>query len=148
METQEQTSIASRLLSAVLIKTAAEILLVCVVASLAAFKTFSPQLRGAIDIADQTHIAGWVNDPRLPETSLEVQLFIDDRFIATTLADKPRQDLVNANVTKRHNHGFNFDLDQLQLSPGKHSAQVYAVRDAAGESKILIPIVASPITFP
>ena len=39
METQEQTSIASKLLNAVLIKTAAEILLVCVVVSLAAFNT-------------------------------------------------------------------------------------------------------------
>src|SRR5262245_15369620 len=143
METQEQTSIATKLLSAVLIKSFVEILLVCVVVSLAAFSTFSPQLRGAIDVADQTRVAGWVNDSRSPEKSLEVQLFIDGRFVATVLADLPRDDLVKAGVTTRPNHGFNFEVGQLNLSTGKHSAQVYAVREAAGESKILLPISAS-----
>ncbi|HQR35959.1 MAG TPA: hypothetical protein PLK30_24765 [Blastocatellia bacterium] len=151
MEPQEQASIASKLLNAVLLKSFAEVLLVCVVASLAAFSTFSPQLRGAIDVADQTRIAGWVNDPRSSDRSLEVQLFIDGKFVASKLADAPREDLVKAGVTSRPNHGFSFDLMQLgqvNLSPGKHSAQVYAVREAAGESKILLPISTSPVTFP
>lgn len=139
---------ATKLLRAIIAKSFVEVVLVCVVASLAAFSTFSPQLRGAIDVADQARVAGWVNDPRSPEKSLEVQLFIDGKFVASKLADAPRDDLVKAEVTTRPNHGFDFEVGQLNLSPGKHSAQVYAVREAAGESKILLPISALPVTFP
>ncbi len=148
METQEESVTAAKLLRAVIAKSFVEVILVCVVASLAAFSTFSPQLRGAIDVADQTRIAGWVNDPWLPEQSLEVQLFIDGNFVASQLADRHREDLVTAGVTTRPNHGFSFDLQQFNVQSGKHSAQVYAVREAAGASKILIPVVASPVTFP
>lgn len=148
MDTQEQSVTAAKLLRAVIAKSFVEVVLVCVVASLAAFSTFSPQLRGAIDVADQTRIAGWVNDPWSPEQSLEVQLFIDGKFVASQLADHTREDLVTAGVTKRPNHGYSFQLQQFNVSSGKHSAQVYAVREAAGANKILIPVVASPITFP
>ncbi len=148
METQEESLKAAKLLRAVIAKSFVEVILVCVVASLAAFSTFSPQLRGAIDVADQTRIAGWVHDPWLPDRSLEVQLFIDGKFVANQMADQHREDLVTAGVTTRPNHGFSFELQGFNVTSGKHSAQVYAVREAAGASKILIPIVASPVTFP
>ena len=70
MEVQTQSSTASKLLQAVIAKSFLELLLVCVVASLAAFTTFSPQLRGAIDVADETRIAGWVHDPQSPAAAL------------------------------------------------------------------------------
>lgn len=142
-----QNSMATKLLRAIIAKSFVEVVLVCVVASLAAFTTFSPQLRGAIDVADQTRLAGWVNDPRLPETPLEVQLFIDGKFIASRLADDRRDDLVSAGVTEKPNHGFSFELAEFKLPAGEHSAQVFAVRDAAGESKILLPVTAAPRRF-
>lgn len=138
---------ATKLLRAVIAKSFVEVILVCAIASLAAFTTFSPQLRGAIDVADQARIAGWVNDPRTPKVALEVQLFIDGKFVASQLADRGREDLVSAGVTKTANHGFSFDSGQLNLSTGEHSVQVFAVRDAAGESKILLPVTTSPRTF-
>ena len=147
METQSQSSTSTRLLSAIIAKSFVEVILVCVVASLAAFMTFSPQLRGAIDVADQARIAGWVNDPRLAEVALEVQLFVDGKFVASQLADLRREDLVSAGVTIRPGHGFSFELEHLNLSAGQHSAQVFAVRDAAGASKILLPITAAPRRF-
>lgn len=142
-----QSPVATKLLRAILAKSFVEVILVCVVVTLAAFSTFSPQLRGAIDVADQTQISGWVNDPRLPEMALEVQLFIDGKFIASQLADDRRDDLVSAGVTTRPNHGFNFALEPFKLPAGEHSAQVFAVRDAAGASKILLPVTAEPRTF-
>ncbi len=140
-------STATKLLRAIIAKSFVEVALVCVVASLAAFTTFSPQLRGAIDVADQTRVAGWVNDPRLPETALEVQLFIDGNFIASRLADDRREDLVSAGATARPNHGFSFALEPFKLPTGEHSAQVFAVRDATGNSKILLPVTAEPKNF-
>jgi hypothetical protein len=148
---QPDSSIPSRLLKAVVAKSFLEILVVCVVATLAAFSTFSPQLRGAIDVADQTRVAGWAYDPGLPpespEAALEVQLFIDEKLIASKPANEKRSDLVESGVTSNPNHGFNFDLTSIQLAPGRHVAQVYAVRPATGASKILLPIVKQPSVF-
>ncbi len=146
MEAKTQSSMASRLLRAVIAKSFLEVILVCVVATLAGFTTFSPQLRGAIDVADQTRVAGWVHDPQSPADPLEVQLFIDGKFATAKLADEKREDLVQAGVTAKANHGFNFALESLNLPDGEHSAQVYAVR-AAGANKTLLPITTISPTF-
>lgn len=143
----ENQSIASRLLRAVIAKSFIEILFVCVVATLAAFSNFSPLLRGAIDVADQTRIAGWVHDPLSPDEIVEVQLFLDGRFVATMRADQRRDDLVKAGVTSRPNHGFTFELESLNLANGNHTAQVYAVRESSGSNKVLLPISKSVRTF-
>jgi len=145
--TQSDSSIPSRLLKAVVAKSFIEILLVCVVATLAAVSTFSPQMRGAIDIANQTRVAGWAYDPRAPEESLEVQLFIDGKLAATKLADETRVDLVESGAASEPNHGFDFDLTSINFAPGRHTAQVYALRRAAGENKILLPIAEQPSVF-
>ncbi len=63
------------------------------------------------------------------------------------LADEERIDLVSAGVTSNPNHGFNFDLTQIKLAPGRHTAQVYALRPAAGANKILLPIAKQPCVF-
>lgn len=141
------SSIPSRLLRAVAAKTFVEIIFVCVVATLVAFSTFNPQLRGAIDVADQTRVAGWAYDPHSSEDSMEVQLFIDGKLAASKLADEKRIDLVESGVTPKPDHGFSFDLKLINLAPGRHTAQVYALRPAAGANKILLPITRQPSVF-
>jgi hypothetical protein len=147
MDIPRDTSVPTRLLRAVIAKSFVEVVLVCVVATLAAFSTFSPQLRGAIDVANQTRVAGWVHDPQSPDQSIEVQLFIDGKFNATGRADERRDDLIQAGVTTRPNHGFSFPIESVSLSNGEHRALVYAVRGAAGANKILLPITTVPRTF-
>ena len=140
------SSVPSKLLKAVVAKSFVEIILVCAVATLAAFSTFSPRLRGAIDVVDQTRVAGWAVAPETPEVALEVQLFIDEKLVASKLADEGRSDLANSGVTSNPNHGFSFDLTLIDLAPGRHTAQVYALRPA-GANKILLPISRSPRVF-
>ena len=140
-------NLATRLLRAVLAKTGLEVAFVCVIATVAAFHNSSPLLRGAIDEAHQTHVTGWTYDPLTPKAVLEVQLFIDDRFIRSARADFPRPDLVTAGVTKIAGHGFNFELASVALAAGKHTAQVYALRNAAGKNKALIPLSQESVTF-
>ena len=147
MAQEQVTSQASKLLRAVLAKSFVEVVLVCVVATLAAFSTFSPQLRGAIDVADQVRIAGWVHDPQTPEQPIEVQLFIDGKFIGTMRADERRDDLVQTGATTQPNHGFSFSIESLNLTNGEHQAQAYAVREATGANKILLPITTAPYAF-
>jgi len=144
---QSDLSIPSRLLKAVVAKSFIEIALVCVVATLAAFSTFSPQLRGAIDFADRTRVSGWAYDPRAPEEIIEAQLFIDGAPVTTRPAGDTRIDLVQSGVTSKANHGFNFDLTPINLAPGRHTAQVYALRQATGENKILLPVAKQPKVF-
>src|SRR5215813_6846277 len=87
------STVATRLLRAVLAKSFVEILLVCLIATLAAFSNFSPMLHGTIDVADQNRIVGWVYDPKSHSETIEVQLFIDGTFVATQMAQLRREDL-------------------------------------------------------
>ncbi len=147
MKPETTQSIASKLLRAIIAKSFIEILFVCAVASLAAFSMFSPLLRGAIDITDQTRVTGWVHDPRAPEETIEVQLFIDGNFAASGRADERRDDLVETGAAKNPDHGFTFNLDSLKLTNGVHTAQIYAVRKSSGANKALIPISKKLRTF-
>lgn len=142
-----EPTVATKLLRAVIAKTFLEILFICVIATLAAFKNYSPLLRGAIDVADQTRVSGWTHDPQTPDQPLEVQLFIDDQFIAMQSANQRRDDLVRAGAATQPNHGFRFDLTAVNLAGGQHAAQVYAVRAAAGTNKMLVPLAKQPVVF-
>ena len=144
---EARPGVATRLLRAVIAKSFVEIALICVAATLAAFSNFSPLLRGAIDVADQTRIAGWAHDPLAPKETVEVQLFIDGRFVAMQRANERRDDLVLTGATRQPQHGFSFPLNELHLPPGVHTAQVYAVRDAGTAHKMLLPLARSQATF-
>lgn len=140
-------TVATKLLRAILAKSFLELLFICAVITYAAFVNFSPLLRGAIDVADQNHVAGWAHDPLTPAESLDVQLYIDGQFIAAQRADDLREDLVKAGATKHPRHGFRFDLQPVSLANGQHTAQVYALRTAGGTNKMLLPLSKDPMRF-
>jgi hypothetical protein len=135
------------LLKAIVAKSLIEIVLVCAVATFTAFSSFSPRLRGAIDVANQTRVAGWVVAPEAPEAVIEVQLFVDDKLLASQLANEQQDDLVRYGVASSPYHGFYFDLNQFNLAPGRHTVQVYALREAPGSNKILSPVAKRAIVI-
>jgi hypothetical protein len=141
------SSVPSRLLKAIVAKSLIEIILVCAVATFTAFSSFSPRLRGAIDVANQRRVAGWVLAPEAPDVAIEVQLFVDDKILASQLANEQRNNLVRYGLSPNPYHGFYFDLNQFNLAPGRHTAQVYALRSASGANKILSPIAKQPWVF-
>jgi hypothetical protein len=141
------SSVPSRLLKAILAKCAIEIILVCAVASFAAFSTFSPRLRGDIDVANQRRVYGWVLAPEAPDVVIEVQLFVGEKLVASQLADEQRNDLLRHGLASNPYHGFYFDLNRLNLAPGRHTVQAYAVRQAPGSNKILSPIAKRSIVI-
>ncbi|HKX30367.1 MAG TPA: hypothetical protein VJ302_21935 [Blastocatellia bacterium] len=147
MTTVPDQATISKLMRAIVAKSMIELLLVCAVATIAAFSNFSPLLRGAIDVADHKLIAGWVHDPLSPAEAIEVMLFIDGQFVAARRADERRDDLVAAGATTIPNHGFTFALDPAGRTAGTHTAQVYAVRHTSGSHKVLIPISRLARTF-
>jgi hypothetical protein len=143
----QDSSVPSRLLKAILAKSIIEIILVCAVATFAAFSTSSPRLRGDIDIASQRRVYGWVLAPEAPNVVIEVQLFIGEKPVASQFADEQRNDLLRRGLTSNPNHGFSFDLTRTRLAPGRHTAQVYALRSGYGANKTLSPIAQKPWVF-
>ncbi len=137
------SSVPTRLLRAVVAKTAVELALLCLIATVAAFWNFSPLLRGAVDVVDRTRVAGWAYDPQAPSEAVEVQIFIDGKFVRSSVAGAARPDLVAAGAAEGPDHGFSVPIDDLE--PGLHAIQVYAVRRGPGNSKILAPLSRSPL---
>lgn len=132
--------VATKLLHAILAKAGAEFLLLLLIVSYAAYSHLNPPIRGAIDIADATRIAGWAYDPREPDAHLEVQLFINDQFVSVRRADESRKDLVRAGAAENAAHGFTFAVPALQLAKGKHRVTAYAVRAGGGKNKTLLAL--------
>ena len=137
---QPQPSIATKLLKAILAKAGLEFLIILIAISLAAYSHLNPPIRGAIDVADTTQIAGWAYDPREPNARVEVQLFMDGQLIAARPADEQRDDLVKAGAAADALHGFTFAMPSLQLAKGKHQVMVYAMRAGGGKNKALLAL--------
>lgn len=137
---QSESVAATKLLRAVLAKAGLEFLVLLIAVSLASYSHLNPPIRGAIDVADAIRIAGWAYDPRDPAARLEVQLFIDEQFVATQHADEVREDLISAGAAQDAKHGFTFAVPALQLATGKHSVTIYAVRPGGGRNKSLLAL--------
>ena len=107
--------------------------------------TTNPNIRGWLDVADRGSITGWVVDDANASTRVEVQLFIDDKFIENRAAADSRPDLVNAKRTGDEWHGFVFATPPL--SKGEHEARVYAVHRGLAPSRVTLQMVGKPLRF-
>ena len=141
---QKAPTTSTKILKALLAKAGIEIFVMMAAISFAAYSHLNPPIRGAIDIADSTRIAGWAYDPRAPEDHLAVQLFVDGKFVAMKLADEPRDDLVSAGAAANSPHGFSFAMPELKLMNGIHRINVYALRSGGGVNKSLLSITKKP----
>src|SRR5258707_15015584 len=81
-----KTRSRSKLVHLLLSKSMAEALLVTAVAVAFYFSTTNRHLRGVLDRSDSQTVTGWVVDEAQPETRVEVQLFIDEKFTAGGVA--------------------------------------------------------------
>lgn len=137
-------SLATKLLHAIITKTLLEVLVVCGLVAFAAYRHFNPQLRGAVDAVDAQRVAGWALDARDPEAVVDVQLFIDGKFVTMKKADERREDVMRAGLSSQPFHGFSFSLSDLPLDSGNHEAQVYAISAASEKFKAMHPLSARP----
>lgn len=105
---------------------------------------FPPRFQGWGE-ATPSAIAGWVVNRGNAGQRVEVQLFIDDKFVATALADQPRPDVVTAGYALDERHGYTFAIPSLE--PGAHAARVYAVHSSGSGVRKTLQLVGSPILF-
>ena len=121
-----------------------EILLVGVIAVGSYITVFPPTFHGWGEAVSETKsVAGWAVNNADPWGRVEVQLFIDDKFFATQLAQLSRPDVKAAGWTKDDWHGYGFQLPNLQ--PGRHEARVYALHESGNAERYTLQLLGDPI---
>lgn len=80
-------------------------------------------LLGCLDRFDNT-IAGWAFDPALPGTPLDITVEASGREVYRSSANLYRADLLN--VTGECDHGFSFDLLDVQPDANESEIQIFA----------------------
>ena len=105
----------------------------------------NPHLRGWLDQADARTISGWVVNDKSAGTRVEVQLFIDDRFVESRVADSFRPDVQQAQRANDEWHGFVFQTPRL--GAGDHEARVFAIHRGASNERRTLQIIGKPLRF-
>src|SRR6185503_15259354 len=145
-ESSRKTFFTRRNLLQLLIgKSVAEALLVTVLGIAFYLAVTNPNLRGWLDQADSQTVAGWVVDERAAGSRVEVQLFIDDKFVEHRIAAEFRPDVREANRARDDWHGFVFKTPPL--APGQHEARVFAVHRGGAGDRLTLQVVGKPIRF-
>jgi hypothetical protein len=103
-----------------------------------------PYFKGWLDSATAMAIRGWVVNKASPTQPVEVQLYVDNRFVETRLADTSRPDLKPGGL-ESDRVGFTF-LTPTLLS-GTHEARVYAVRKSDTDGSRSLRLIGRPIIF-
>ena len=133
-----------RLAHLLIAKSMAEALLVAALAVGFYLAAFPPYFRGSAE-ATSHGIAGWVVNQNAPWERVEVQLFIDDNFVASGRAELPRPDVLAAGFGRDEWHGYDFVMPRLL--PGTHMARVYAVATSGRDVRKTLQLVGDAVLF-
>lgn len=107
---------------------------------------FPPRFRGWGEVAAaRRSISGWVVDRAGPKGPVEVQLYIDDRFVAQGVAELPRPDVAEAGWARDDRCGYSFKVPALSV--GEHEARVYAVHRVGGGAHVTLQTTGNPLRF-
>lgn len=95
--------------------------------------------------ATNTGVSGWVVNNAAPWDRVEVQLFVDGKFVSDAAANESRPDVLSAGWAKDQWHGYTFVLSSL--GPGYHEARVYAAHDSGESVRKSLQLIGDPIQF-
>ena len=109
------------------------------------YSAFSPYVRGSLDEAGPGWIRGWVLDLSNRDAQVEVQLYVDGRFIDSRVSDFPHPQIVSLGLARDEKHGFLFFTPPLD--PGQHEARVYAVHASSDGERRTLQQVGKPLMF-
>ena len=123
----------------------AEALLITAISVGFYFATTNPYQRGVLDYADMQTVSGWAVDEAQPWARVEVQLYIDGRFVADGTAAEFRPDVREARRANDEWHGFVFKVPSLP--PDEHEARVYAVHASSGGARRTLQLIGKPLRF-
>ena len=115
-----------KLVHALIAKSLAETILVATLAVVFYLSAFPPSFHGWGEALPHC-IAGWAVNQAEPWERVEVQLFINGKFVANATANQSRPDVVVAGWAKDEWHGISFDAPTLIQA--RHQGRVYALHD-------------------
>jgi hypothetical protein len=90
-------------------------------------------------------ISGWAVNNASPWKRVEVQLFVDGKFVADGIADQSRPDVSNAGWAQDAWHGYTFAVTSVPA--GMHEARIYALHDSGGGARKSLQLLGNPIVF-
>jgi hypothetical protein len=134
----------ARLAKLVAAKLALDLLFVCGLAAYTHAVTYRNGFAGELEQADGLGARGWVVDLEQPGSPVEVQLFLDGRFAAATLANESVTD-TQGNSFDNGRRAFVFRFEQPRS--GEYEARVYAVRARGGGARRTLQQVGDPRHF-
>lgn len=97
------------------------------------YSSFPPHFRGFGEVTRRGEVAGWAVDASRPGGRVEVELYVDGRFVAHGVATLPRPDVVAAGRASDPDCGYRLPLPAL--AAGTHEARVYALH-APGPARL------------
>jgi len=103
-----------------------------------------PHFHGWGEVTPQA-ISGWAVNSRQPSERVEVQLFVDDKFVARTVANQSRPQVVAGKWATDEWHGFTMPL--LDMSVGDHEARVYALHESGRGARKTLQLVGHAFRF-
>ena len=109
------------------------------------YASFPPSLRGFGEVTRRGEVAGWAVGPASPGERVEVQLYVDGRFVAQGEAALPRPDVLAAGRSADANCGYRFALPPLPA--GGHEARVYALNTRAPFGLLTLKQLGNPLRF-
>ncbi len=137
---------SSKLVHLLICKSILETVLVGAIAAGVYLTAFPPTFHGWGEAVGATRsIAGWAVNNATPWERVEVQLFVDGRFISAQVAHLSRPDVFAAGWSKDEWHGYNFTVPEL--TAGSHEAQVYALHQSSGGARLTLQLLGDPVTF-
>jgi hypothetical protein len=140
---------SARLVHVIIGKSIVETLVVGAVAVFTFITLFPPFFHGWGEVTG-TRISGWAVNNASPWERVEVQLFIDGRFIANRVADESRPDVSAAGWARDPWHGYTFDVTSLAApvtGAQIHEARIYALHDSGAGARKSLQLLGDPIWF-
>ncbi|MEN3328502.1 MAG: hypothetical protein V7638_3309 [Acidobacteriota bacterium] len=135
---------AKKLVNLLLAKSIIETIFVGALAVVVYTKLFPPTFHGWGEaVVESRSISGWAVDNADPWRRVEVQMFVDGKFVGTQVAQLSRPDVVAAGWAKDEWHGYNFVMNGL--GAGMHEARVYALHKQG--DRYTLRMLGNPIRF-
>jgi acylphosphatase len=136
----------AQLVNVLIAKSILETVLVGTIAVVVYLDVFPPSFHGWGEaVAESRSIAGWVVNDADPWGRVEVQLFIDGKFVGTQVAQLSRSDVFAAGWSKDEWHGYNFVVADAAV--GTHDARVYALHPSGNGARYSLQLLGDPILF-
>ena len=140
---------SSRLVHLLIGKSIVETLVVGALAVFTFITVLPPFFHGWGEVT-QTGISGWAVNNASPWERVEVQLYVDGRFVGDGIADKYRPDVSADGWAKDPWHGYSFVVTPLPITVPEaliHEARIYALHDSGNGVRKSLQLLGNPIWF-